>query len=83
MRIKEYPNSNTVLHSLNHNFCSADIDECLTNTDQCEQGCTNTDGTYVCNCSSGYELLPDGYKCAGWLCCLYCVRYLANSFECT
>ena len=34
-------------------------------TDNCAQNCTNTDGSYMCNCSSGYRLHSDGYTCNG------------------
>ena len=34
----------------------ADIDECLQGTARCNQGCTNTEGSYICTCNSGYQL---------------------------
>jgi CUB/sushi domain-containing protein len=34
-----------------------DVDECLDNNGGCSQGCINTDGDYMCNCTvPGYEL---------------------------
>lgn len=37
-----------------------DMDEC--SFYQCEQGCENTYGSYVCSCDRGFALV-DGYKC--------------------
>jgi fibulin 1/2 len=47
-----------------------DIDECsvdYSGADKCEQNCTNTDGSFMCSCSSGYELNRDGHSCSGKL----------------
>lgn len=35
---------------------SSDYDECVANTSQCNQLCTNTLGSYNCSCYSGYQL---------------------------
>ena len=40
-----------------------DIDECAADTDGCDQGCTNTDGSFECSCNSGYTLSGDGMTC--------------------
>ncbi|KAL8624629.1 hypothetical protein ACOMHN_045164 [Nucella lapillus] len=32
-----------------------DVDECKLPTPPCQQGCTNTVGSYVCSCNSGYR----------------------------
>ena len=40
-----------------------DIDECAENTDGCDQGCTNTAGSFVCSCDSGFTLSSDGRTC--------------------
>ena len=40
-----------------------DIDECAADTDGCDQGCTNTDGSFECSCNSGYTLSGDGRTC--------------------
>ena len=42
-----------------------DIDECDLNTDGCEQGCVNTNGSFMCNCTDGYVLNGDGLSCDG------------------
>ena len=34
-------------------------------TDLCSQGCINVPGSYVCNCSEGFELNQDGFTCDG------------------
>ena len=38
--------------------CFADIDECNTGTDLCEEFCHNVVGSYWCSCPEGYELEP-------------------------
>ena len=42
-----------------------DVDECATNTDECDTNanCTNTYGSYECNCHKGYE--GNGFNCTG------------------
>ena len=41
-----------------------DINEC--NGDhECDQVCTNTDGSFVCSCDDGYLLQADGRTCEG------------------
>ena len=48
------------------NYCSyLDINECLEDTDNCAQTCTDTDGSYTCSCDAGYELANDGLQCDG------------------
>ena len=42
-----------------------DIDECSENTDGCAQQCTNTDGSFICSCGSGYTLGSDQRSCIG------------------
>ena len=46
-------------------FFFLDIDECLTETDDCDVGatCTNTIGSFNCGCSVGYT--GDGVTCTG------------------
>ena len=40
-----------------------DIDECRSNTDGCAQFCTNTIGSYICSCRSGFALASDRHAC--------------------
>ena len=42
-----------------------DINECRQKTDACEQTCTNTPGSYECECNHGYKLRRDGRSCIG------------------
>ena len=41
----------------------ADVDECSTGTDSCEQVCINVDGSYHCDCEEGFALNSDGRTC--------------------
>ena len=43
-----------------------DIDEC-SGLNGCQQMCQNTDGSYICSCSSGFFLSPNGKECTGEL----------------
>ena len=54
-----------IMESHNHNFL--DINECEEGTSRCDQICTNTDGSYVCSCRSGYYLDADNHTCSGQL----------------
>ena len=42
-----------------------DINECTNGTDSCDvnANCTNTDGSYTCDCKTGY--VGDGFSCSG------------------
>ena len=42
-----------------------DIDECTDETDNCEQTCMNTNGSFVCGCNPGYMLDGNGRNCSG------------------
>ena len=46
-----------------------DIDECDASLDlndcEVEASCTNTDGSYTCECDLGFELQPNGRQCHG------------------
>ena len=46
------------------------MDECAANPGPCDAtngGCTNSEGSYTCTCTSGYELNADGSTCDGIL----------------
>ena len=45
----------------------SDIDECTDGTDNCTGECVNTEGSYLCTCSAGYELRDDNNTCVGEL----------------
>ncbi|KAL3857455.1 hypothetical protein ACJMK2_012125 [Sinanodonta woodiana] len=49
-------------YNLNETQKCQDINECLIKHD-CNQSCQNTEGTYVCSCSSGFRLHSDGKTC--------------------
>ena len=42
-----------------------DVDECFEGSSNCTQLCVNVDGSYKCNCSSGYALNSNGKDCDG------------------
>ncbi len=42
-----------------------DVNECITNNGGCGHICTNTQGSFVCSCRSGYELAADARNCVG------------------
>lgn len=44
---------------------SSDIDECVEETDNCEQICTNTAGRFSCSCHTGYRLMTNQHGCEG------------------
>ena len=48
-----------------HEFFNADIDECSEDTDNCNQTCTNTEGSFTCVCDDGYILDSDETTCNG------------------
>ena len=48
-------------------YLSIDIDECEDSSlNNCDQLCTNTEGSYQCGCSSGFQLAADDATCEGW-----------------
>lgn len=65
-----------------------DVDECTLETDQCEQNCINTVGSYTCSCNVGYFLSSNGFNCTSKLPYYYCevaIHYLlliADEDEC-
>ena len=46
-----------------NNYLS-DIDECGIENN-CSQICNNVDGSYFCECKTGYALSTDGFTCKG------------------
>ncbi len=42
-----------------------DINECNTNNGGCAQVCTNTDGSFMCSCNTGFLLAGDLATCNG------------------
>ena len=43
----------------------ADINECSTGVSGCQQTCTNTAGSFLCSCNSGFNLNSNGRTCSG------------------
>ena len=46
-----------------------DVNECLDNNVTCSHNCVNTEGSYHCECFTGYILQPNKYNCEGKLLC--------------
>ena len=46
-----------------------DLNECSIDNGQCSSICSNTVGSYICSCDSGYALEDDGHNCTGKLHC--------------
>ena len=42
-----------------------DVDECASGAHNCSQVCTDTMGSFKCDCLLGYETYKDGYSCFG------------------
>ena len=51
-----------------------DINECSTGTSDCQQFCINTNGSYYCDCETGYTLKNDNTSCDGMHC--YCIVFI-------
>ena len=68
-KVGPYMVVSTVLLSRHYIFSSTsfslDINECNTNNGGCSQICTNTQGSRVCSCRTGYTLASDGTSCEG------------------
>lgn len=48
-----------------HTIYCTDVDECQAANGGCAQTCTNTDGSFLCSCGTGYTLAYDGFSCDG------------------
>ena len=61
-----------------------DIDECREGTDVCQQLCGNNDGSYTCQCQTGYTLNDDSLTCSqiGRVCVCVCVCVFVFVFVC-
>ena len=46
-------------------MCVPDINEWGSNKGGCEHRCENGEGSFTCECYSGYSLQPDGKTCQG------------------
>ena len=51
-------------HSIMHLYC-VDINECNVSNGGCEQLCSNTVGSFLCDCGAGYQLDNNGFNCSG------------------
>ena len=66
------------------------INECQLGTDDCDHKCTDNDGSYTCDCRSGYRLTNDGKTCEdidecateNGGCAHTCVNHTDGSYEC-
>ena len=67
----------SIIH-LSHYF--ADIDECLVTDPQCDHFCENTNGSYACGCSEGYEISNDSRTCKGFNLCALQKREMKTLF---
>ena len=58
-------------------FLLLDFDECNVRSDDCQQVCVNTHGSFRCECHSGFMLEKDRKSCQGILTsCPYTVSEL-------
>ena len=44
-------------------FFFLDVNECIDGSNNCEQVCENTEGSFSCSCNSGFTLASDGRSC--------------------
>ena len=59
-----------------------DIDECEDSSlNKCDQLCNNTEGSYRCGCSSGFQIAADGATCTSEFLIIHThVRYVLYAF---
>ena len=71
-----------------------EIDECTEGTHLCSQLCINTNGSYICDCRSGFIIDVDERTCDGeakvnnatlWvmILCIHKFAYIADINECS
>ncbi|VDN19242.1 unnamed protein product, partial [Gongylonema pulchrum] len=58
-----FVSDNTIEKSGFSAYFITDLDECSNNNAGCQQHCTNTIGSYRCECENGYVLADDGHNC--------------------
>ena len=46
-------------------YFNPDVNECDVDNGNCSQICTNTNGSFICECNVGYQLDTDGTTCNG------------------
>ena len=56
--------SGSCIASYLHTLLCIDINECNEGSN-CDQLCTNTNGSYYCSCNEGYSLMDNGKSCKG------------------
>lgn len=63
--------------NLQYTFVEKDIDECIEQTDNCDNNahCYNTDGGFACICKDGF--IGDGVNCEG------SIKIIELIFDCT
>ena len=59
-------------------FVSTEIDLCKTGLSGCQHSCVKTNGSYYCDCWTGYQLHTDNMTCKGIL-FTYCYVYTRHS----
>ena len=47
------------------NSLVTDTDECSRDIDGCEHDCSNTIGSFICSCNTGYALMANNKNCIG------------------
>jgi hypothetical protein len=45
------------------NCCFTDINECESSSNNCQQICTNTEGSFMCSCQAGFTSSTSGATC--------------------
>lgn len=67
----------------------SDIDECTIENGGCSEACINTNGSYTCTCTNGYQLGNDGKSCYSmylpysWLRVYVALEFYSNWFNCS